>query len=250
MKYLLPTWTCRARLACGAALLGAWMAFAGGGAHAQAVSGAGDLPALAQQWVDRSLAAQAAVQAEALRWQASVGAPDARLQLAPCRRVQPYLPAGSRLWGPSRVGLRCEDGPVRWNVFVPVQVKAIGSVWVLRRDVTPGVVLGDGDLVRAESDWAAEASPALARREEWLGMVATRTLTTGQVLRQHMVRAAVVFQAGAQVRVLVQGNGFQISAQGQALAPGQVGQPVRMRMDSGTFVTGTVLDARTVRVEL
>ena len=29
----------------------------------------------------------------------SVGTLDSRLRLAPCSRVEPYLPAGSRLWG-------------------------------------------------------------------------------------------------------------------------------------------------------
>jgi flagellar basal body P-ring formation protein FlgA len=80
--------------------------------------------------------------------------------------------------------------------------------------------------------------------------VATRALSAGQTLRENLVRAAQVFQAGAQVRVLVQGGGFQIAAQAQALSAGVVGQVARVKMESGRVLTVTVLDARTVRVEI
>jgi len=50
--------------------------------------------------------------------------------------------------------------------------------------------------------------------------------------------------------LLVQGGGFQISSQAQALSPGVVGQLARVRTDSGRVLTATVLDARTVQVEM
>ncbi|WP_254606933.1 flagellar basal body P-ring formation chaperone FlgA [Rhodoferax sp. BAB1] len=219
-------------------------------ALAQAVSSEAQLPALAQAWLDRTLAAQAARDQLPVRLEATLGVLDSRLRLAPCARVEAYLPPGSRLWGSSRIGLRCLEGARRWNVSIPVTVKATGSAWVLRRDVAPGQPLEAGDLMLAEVDWTAEASPVLAGRDAWAGQVATRALSAGQTLRQNMVRAAQVFQAGAQVRVLVQGGGFQISALAQALSPGVVGQPARVRTDSGRVLSATVLDARTVRVEL
>ncbi len=219
-------------------------------ALAQAVAGEAQLPALAQHWLDQTLATQAARSGQPVRLQATLGPLDSRLKLAPCARVETYLPPGSRLWGTARVGLRCLEGPSRWNVFMPVSVKAIGPAWVLRRDVAPGRAIEEADLMPAEVDWAAEASPVLATRQAGAGQVATRALSAGQTLRENMVRAAQVFQAGAQVRVLVQGGGFQISSQAQALSPGVVGQPARVRMDSGRVLSVLVLDARTVRVEM
>ncbi|GAB3487846.1 hypothetical protein GCM10027399_02070 [Curvibacter fontanus] len=219
-------------------------------AQAQAVSGEAQLPALAQRWVDQALSTQATRIGQPVRLQATLGALDSRLKLAPCARVEAYLPPGSRLWGQGRIGLRCLDGAVRWNVFMPVSVKATGSAWVLRRDVAPGRALEADDVMLAEVDWAAEPSPALAGPGDWQGQVAARALGTGQTLRQNMVRPAQVFQAGAQVRVLVQGGGFQISSQAQALSPGVVGQLARVRIDSGRVLTATVLDARTVQIEM
>jgi flagellar basal body P-ring formation protein FlgA len=237
------------RSVCAALALLAW-AFVQLPAQAQAVTGEAQLPALAQRWLDQALSTQAARIGQPVRLQATLGSLDSRLRLAPCARVEAYLPPGSRLWGQGRIGLRCLQGPTRWNVFMPVSVKATGSAWVLRRDVAPGRALEADDLMLAEVDWAAEPSSVLAGPDEWHGQVAARALGTGQTLRQNMVRAAQVFQAGAQVRVLVQGGGFQISSLGQALSPGVIGQMARVRTDSGRVLTATVLDARTVQVEM
>ncbi len=219
-------------------------------AQSLAVASEADLPALAQRWVNQTLAEQQARLGQPVHLQATLGALDSRLRLAACARVEPYMPPGSRLWGQTRVGLRCMDGPSRWNVTLPVTVRATGMTWVLRRDVAPGAALDEADLMLAEADWAADPSPVLAQRDQWQGQVAVRALSTGQTLRQNMVRAAQVFQAGAPVRVLVQGGGFQISSQAQALSAGVVGQPARVRMDSGRVLSGVVLDARTVKLEM
>jgi flagella basal body P-ring formation protein FlgA len=83
-----------------------------------------------------------------------------------------------------------------------------------------------------------------------VGQVASRALTTGQAIRQVMIKPAQVFQAGAQVRVVAQGTGFQITSDGQALSAGVIGQPARVKMDNGRVMSGVVLDNRTVKLEI
>lgn len=185
-----------------------------------------------------------------LRMQAEVGALDSRLRLAPCGNIEPHVPAGARLWGRSRVGLRCVDGVTRWNITLPVVVKATGKAWVMRGQVAAGAMVTESDVMEAEVDWAEEPSPVLADRTLWVGQTATRLLSTGQTLRQGMVKPAQVFQAGASVRVLAQGAGFQVSSQAQALSAGVVGQLARVRMENGRVASGVVLDMRTVKIEL
>jgi flagellar basal body P-ring formation protein FlgA len=80
----------------------------------------------------RWLLAQSAVGLQAsgatpLRMEVTVGALDSRLRLAPCAQVQPYVPTGSRLWGKTRLGLRCVTGESKWQVFLPVTVQAWGQ---------------------------------------------------------------------------------------------------------------------------
>lgn len=208
------------------------------------------LPELTRAWLDQALANSSALSNTPLRMEVSIGSLDSRLRLAPCAQIEPHLPSGSRLWGKTRIGLRCVDGSARWNVTLPVTVQAFGPAWVVRSEVAAGATLGENDLMQAEVDWAQDPSPVLATQAQWLGLVATRPLAAGQALRQNMVRAAQVFQAGTQVRVLAQGPGFQITADGQALGPGLVGQPVRIRMDNGRVMSATVLDGRTVKLEI
>ncbi|RYF68765.1 MAG: flagellar biosynthesis protein FlgA, partial [Comamonadaceae bacterium] len=59
-----------------------------------------------------------------------------------------------------------------------------------------------------------------------------------------------VFAAGAQVRVVAQGPGFEVTSDAQAMTPGVVGQTVRLRMDNGRITTGVVQDVRTVRLSM
>ena len=217
----------------------------GGGARAQEV----DYNAIALDWARK--AAPAALPVDSgLRLEVSVGSLDGRLKLAPCGNVEPYSPPGSRLWGKTRVALRCVDGMARWNVSLPATVKAFGLAWVVKTPVMPGGVVGAADLVHAEVDWAEESQAVLADASAWLGQVAARQLNTGQTLRQGMVRAPQVFMAGAQVRLVAQGPGFQVSSDAQALTAGVVGQAARVKLDNGRVTTGVVLDARTVRIEL
>ncbi len=141
----------------------AWLALSAfvfaGAAQAQAVADpAAELGALTQRWLDDALTRNQAPGAT-LRMEVSVGTLDSRLRLAPCSRVEPYLPAGSRLWGRTRLGLRCVEGSSAWNVFLPVTIKAWGPAWVLTGDVAPGAVLTANDAAQAEVDWAADAAP-------------------------------------------------------------------------------------------
>jgi len=218
--------------------------------QAQAQSQEPDYAALALKWARSNMSASLPESATPLRVEMSVGALDSRLRLAPCGNVEAYLPPGTRLWGRSRVGVRCVDGVNRWNVSVPLTVKVFGNAWVVRGQVLAGNPITQSDLVQAEVDLAEDTSPVLIDPALWLGQTATRVLTTGQVLRQGMVRPTQVFQAGTQVRVVAEGPGFQMSGDAQALSAGVVGQSTRVRMDNGRVTSGTVLDARTVKIEL
>lgn len=205
---------------------------------------------LAQQWVGGAVAATQSGSAAPLRFEVKVGKLDSRLKLAACARIEPYLYPGSRLWGNTRIGLQCADGLTKWSVSLPVTVSAFGTAWVIKGHVAPGSAVTEDDVVESQVDWAQEAAPVLKDKSLWLGQIATRTLSTGQTLRQGMVRPAQVFQAGTSVRVVAQGLGFAISSDAQALSAGVIGQVARVRMDNGRVASGVVLDGRTVRIEL
>lgn len=183
-----------------------------------------------------------------LRMEVQTGQLDPRLRLAGCARVEPYLPAGSRLWGRTRLGLRCLEGSVRWNVFLPVTVRAYGPAWVVQAGIAAGKTLTADDAVQSEVDWAEDNAPVYANAQDWIGQVATRPLSAGQTLRQNLLRPPNLFAAGSQVQVMVQGGSFSVSSSGKAMSAAGQGQQVRVRMDNGRLVTGTVNASGTVVV--
>lgn len=182
------------------------------------------------------------------RIEVGVGQLDPRLHLAPCQRIEPYLPDGTRLWGRGRIGLRCTQGAVRWNVYLPVTVKAFGTALVATTSLGVGAVLAAADVTQAEVDLAEDTSSAVADAEVAVGRVLTRTLRPGQSIRQSHLKVRQWFSAGETVSLSLHGPGFSVESEGQALGNGMEGQPVRVRTESGRIVTGQAVGGR--RVEL
>jgi flagella basal body P-ring formation protein FlgA len=225
------------------------LGWSGVGAQTQpALADASALYDNAQRWLDQALADSAGKLP--LRMEVTVGELDHRLKLAPCLQVDPYIPSGTQLWGKTRLGLRCTQGASRWNVFLPITVKAFGPAWVIKGQVPQGRALTAADAMPMEVDWAEFSSSIVANEADWIGQTATRMLSTGQALRSDMLKAAQVFHAGAQVRVLARGTGFEVATSGQAVSGGVVGQSARVRMDNGRVMIGLVVDSHTVRLDL
>lgn len=201
-----------------------------------------------QQLVEQ--AAQAVAAPLQARVEVAVGQLDPNLRLAPCERIEPYLPPGMRAAGSLRLGLRCLQGPTRWNVYLPVTVKLWGRALVAQAGLPAGTVLEARHLQLAEVDLAAGSDLALRQASEVLNRTLARPLAAGDALRAGDLRKRQWFNAGDTVRVVAVGNGFAISAEGLALSPGVEGQPVRVRTESGRVVSGQPVAERRVEVLL
>jgi flagella basal body P-ring formation protein FlgA len=237
-----------------------WLLLCGGAAllsppaHAQAV--VSPEVAVLQANVETLLQRQAMPQSEksgqAKPWRVEValGQLDPRLKLAPCDKVQAYAPDGMRMWGKTRVGLRCEQGAVHWNVFWPVTVKVWGQALVAVVPLRPGTPVAAADLRLAEVDLAAHPSPAMTSADEVVGRSVIRPISPGQGLRQEDIRARRWFAAGDPVRLIVKGAGFAVASEGTALTPGDEGQCARVRLDGGRIVCGEPVGQRQVEISL
>lgn len=185
-----------------------------------------------------------------VRVEVEVGALDPRLKLAPCRRVDLRLPPGQRPWGRTRVGVRCVDGSVPWNVYLPLTVKVFAPALVATQSLAAGTVLQPEHLKPAEVDWAGAASPVVVRSEAAVGRTLALGLAAGEALREADLRRRVWFAAGDTVRVLARGDGFVVGGEGVALNPGVEGQPVRVKTEGGRTITGVAAAERQVEVRL
>lgn len=175
---------------------------------------------------------------------------DPRLRLAPCQQVDIYLPPGQKAWGPTRVGLRCLQGSVRWNVYMPLTVRVWAPAVQVQSPVAAGTVLDATHLQLGEADWAAVDSPALAAPAAAIGRTLVRALPAGATLREADFKRRQWFAIGDPVRVRASGSGFSVSTEGVALTPGFEGQSARVRTEAGRTLTGTVAGDRTLEVSM
>jgi flagella basal body P-ring formation protein FlgA len=178
-----------------------------------------------------------------------IGSLDDRLKLAPCGRVEPYIPNGMRLWGKGQLGLRCIQG-ASWSVFLPIEIKVYGQALVAARALPFGQNVGKDDVAMQEVEFTKEAGVAVTDPKQLEGKAATRMIAAGQVLRQEYFRAPPAVGAGDAVKVVYTGEGFNISTNGRAMGSASEGQPVRVQTEAGRVVQGIARAGRVVEMRM
>ncbi|HRO58263.1 MAG TPA: flagellar basal body P-ring formation chaperone FlgA [Burkholderiaceae bacterium] len=231
---------------------------AGAGAVSGTASAADEAAPQLKRWIEESAAASwsmslpgAAGEAAGgggVRVEVTLGRLNPGLRLAPCARVEPFLPPNARLWGRSHIGVRCVEG-ASWTTMMPVTVSVFGPALVASLPLPAGsdadpqaFRLEEVDLTRAHGHPVSDAA-LLERR------ALARPLAAGQVLRANDLRIRHTVASGDPVRILLLGEGFTISTEGSAMANAGEGQTLRVRTGSGKLLVGTVRD-RTVEVKL
>lgn len=179
------------------------------------------------------------VQTRGLPGQASftVGAIDPNNHLAPCPALEAFLPAGSRPWGRINVGVRCQAA-AGWSIYVPAQVRVLGEYFVTARPLARGQAVAAGDLARRRGDLAELPAGVVTEEAQAVGKVLNISVQSGQILRSDILRAPLAVQQGQSVKIVSAGKGFQVSAEGKALANAVDGQVVQVRTASGQTVSG------------
>jgi flagella basal body P-ring formation protein FlgA len=228
----------------------------GGSGAAPPAAAAADMnisDALAEQVKQLALASTGGSEVEmpgVPRVEIVVGKLDPRLRLAPCNRIEPNMPAGTKLWGKTRIGLRCVDGPTRWNVYLPLTVKVFGHALVAANPLTPGTPLNVSDFSDEEVDLAAEPGTPMTDGQAIAGRSLFGPMAPGQILRQTMLKPRKFFDAGDMVTITASGEGFSASAQAQAISNGVEGIPARVKMDSGKILSGAPIADHRMDVRL
>ena len=52
---------------------------------------------------------------------------DSNIALPKCSRLESFLPTGSRLWGKTSIGVRCNDQQA-WTIYIQVDIEVITKV--------------------------------------------------------------------------------------------------------------------------
>jgi flagellar basal body P-ring formation protein FlgA len=182
------------------------------------------------------------------RVEVQVGQLDPRVQLAPCQQIEPYLLPGTRLWGRTAIGVRCVEG-ANWRVALPVTVSVWGKALVAAAPLSAGMLPSEELWREDEVELTRETGTPVTDPAQLVGKTLIRQVAAGQTLRHEFFRIAQTVAPGDPVQIRLNGRGFSILADGQALAGAGEGQSLRARTDSGRVVGGT-LRGRTVEIDL
>jgi flagellar basal body P-ring formation protein FlgA len=171
---------------------------------------------------------------------------DARLRLARCAvplstRTDPPRGTAARLL----VRVSC-DAPVRWSVFVPVQIESTTEVLVLRRQ------RGRGDQIVAD-DVRTEIRRISGVSENYVKSIAEldgyrlrRPLTAGSLLEREALEPALSVLRGSAVIMVADSGTYRIESAGRALADAAPGQRVRVQNLTSLKIVEGVADNRGV----
>ena len=167
----------------------------------------------------------------------TAGPVDARLNLPACAALQAFLPNGSRVWGKTTVGLRC-NAPAPWTIYVPANVQVEGAYYLSAAPLGQGQSLGLQDMVKTQGDLTALPAGVITDPKFAIGRTLLVSVTAGTPLRADLLRSAPAIVQGQAVRIVASGTGFSISTEGRALAAAAEGQYVQARTAGGVVISG------------
>jgi flagella basal body P-ring formation protein FlgA len=167
-----------------------------------------------------------------------VGAVDPRTALAGCPAPEAFLNPGARAWGKTTVGVRC-TAPSNWTIYLQAQVNVKAEYVAAAVPLAQGQPVEQGQLMLVKGDIAAMPNGIITDMGQAIGRTPTVSLAAGTPLRLDTLRSKPVVQQNQAVRLVLNGNGFSVSAEGRAIGTAGEGQVVQVRTPSGTVVSGT-----------
>lgn len=166
-----------------------------------------------------------------------VGSIDPNLKLASCHDLQVFMPSGSRAWGKTTVGAKCES-PSAWTIYVQANVSVLAQYLVAAAPLGQGQVVTSQDIIFENGDLTQLPAGVFTDATQAIGRSVNISMNTGTVLRQQMLKVTPVVLQGQTVKLISSGAGFSVSAEGKAMGKANDGQVVQVKVASGQLVTG------------
>lgn len=175
------------------------------------------------------------------------GAIDPNLKLPQCQDVEVFLPAGSRAWGKTSVGVRCTT-PSAWTIYSQATVNVVAQYLVAAMPLAQGRVVTRDDVLFQTGDLTQLPPGIFTDATQAVGRIVNISMNAGAVLRQEMLKVSPVVQQGQTVIITSYGKGFRVSAEGKAMTKANEGQVVQVKVASGQVVSGIARQGGQVEV--
>ena len=169
--------------------------------------------------------------------------------LAACTALEPFMPTGARLWGTTSVGVRCA-GAKPWTLYLQARIAINSTYYLAARQIDAGTLVTAQDLLARDGDLSNLPRAIITDPSQAVGSTALARIGAGMPLRQDLLKSASAVSIGQTVRVVAQGQGFQISSEGSVMNNASPGQQVRVKMAGGQIISGIVVNGATVQVQM
>ena len=200
-------------------------------------------PAALQAHAEQFLKTQTAGQQEKV----SIQVKQPNVDLPACAALDAFQPVGCRRIGRVSVGVRCL-APTQWTVYLSAQISVLGTYAVTLQSLPANHVLSATDYALREGDLGNLPADVITRMDEMIGYRTVSGLAAGTPLRNALLRPPLVVQQGQTTRVVLNGPGFSVQSEGQALANASRGDRVRVKTRSGQVISGIAQDGQQVMV--
>lgn len=169
-------------------------------------------------------------------------------RLPPCSAIEAFTPQGSKIIGRTHIGVRCL-APNSWSILVPAQIAVAGNYVTTSRPLIAGQPIGESDLLVLSGDISHLPTGVVNEPSAAIGKTLKNSLGAGQVIRIDQLTAPLVIRQGQTVRVISNGQGFSVSAEGKAINNATAGQSAQVRMSSGQTIVGTARADGSVEID-
>jgi len=181
----------------------------------------------------------------------TVGKLDSRLKLKKCsKRLQAFLPKGSRKVGKTTVGVKCK-GSKPWSLHVPVTISVFGDVLVAKRQLKKGSVLTHSDFKVKKYNLSELPHGYIEHITSGAGMKLKRRVMAGAVITPSMLKKPRIVSRGQKVTIVAKIGNMHVRMEGKALAHGAAGERIRvMNIKSRKKLEGVITSKGEVKVDI
>ncbi|XKE45468.1 flagellar basal body P-ring formation protein FlgA [Halomonas organivorans] len=166
-----------------------------------------------------------------------------------CRHPEPFLPTSSRPpLGRLSVGVKCGETDRRTR-YLQAEVVVIGRYLETATALEAGERLTLAHLAERRGELHRLPHGTLRDPQAAIGQVTRRPLAAGRPLLSHQLRAPRLVDRGDRVTLEARGNGFRVTRQGEALAPGGRGERIRVRLEDRRILEARIVGPRRLVVD-
>lgn len=185
-----------------------------------------DIDEVVHRFVNQSLREHHGEQGD---YTVNIGHLDPRLNLEQCTdALDPTIEYGQLTQNTFTVKVSC-SAPKQWAVRIPVKVQVFKLVVVTTQHISKDQPINPSELNVVRQDVSQIGEAYYQTIDDITGLVAQKNISSGSVLKHHMVKQPTLVHRGELVKMVVQAPGLVIEGAGIAQNDGIKGQMVKVK---------------------